>query len=56
LAVTVTVGGAIEGYWLIGNVDTAMIPIIEINIEITIAVTGLLINTSEIILYLLDSL
>jgi hypothetical protein len=33
-----------------GNVVMAITPMIEINMDITIAVTGLFINTSEIML------
>src|SRR5690606_27673758 len=46
------------GYWLIGRVVIEITPINVIKIEITMEVTGLLMNTSEIMLmlsYILDS-
>jgi hypothetical protein len=45
-----TVGGVMSGYWDIGNVLIARSPTKTITIDITIAVTGLLIKTSAIIL------
>jgi len=46
---TLTVGGVMSGYCAIGNVVMAMKPTNTITTEITIAVTGRFINTSEII-------
>jgi len=46
------VGGEILGYWLMGNVEIEMIPINVIKMEMTMEVTGLLMNTSEIMLFL----
>src|SRR6059058_441124 len=46
--VTCTTGGVILGYWLIGKLYSASNPTTTITIEITIAVIGLLINTSAI--------
>jgi hypothetical protein len=53
--VTCTCGGVISGYWLTGRFVIAMVPINTITIEITIAVTGLLINVSAIIFNLLNN-
>ena len=44
-----TVGGVMSGYWLIGSLEIASIPFNTMTIEITMAVTGLLINRSAII-------
>src|SRR5260221_6228501 len=46
--VMLTVGGVISGYCAMGNEDIAISPTSTITIEVTIAVTGLLINTSAI--------
>src|SRR4051794_1267024 len=47
--VTCTIGGVIFGYWLIGKLYNDSSPTTRITIEITMAVFGLLINTSAII-------
>src|SRR5437763_16779566 len=48
--VTCTTGGVISGYWLIGKLYNASNPTSTITIEITMAVFGLFINTSAIML------
>src|ERR1700730_15786141 len=45
----VTVGGEISGYWLTGKLKSANRPANTMTIDITMAVTGLLINVSAII-------
>src|SRR5580698_5675869 len=47
LLVICTVGGVIFGYWLIGILMMARVPTINITMEMTIAVTGLLRNMFE---------
>src|ERR1041385_894630 len=48
IPVTLTVGGVMSGYWAIGNVAIAMRPTSTITTDVTMAVTGLFINTSAI--------
>ncbi len=46
-----TVGGEISGYCATGSVIMEIMPTNTITIDITIAVTGLFIKTSAIIMY-----
>ena len=46
----VTVGGVISGYWATGKVVIAIIPTNTITTDITMAVTGLFIKVSAIII------
>jgi hypothetical protein len=50
-----TTGGVISGYWAIGRLIIDINPTATITIDITIAVTGLLINTSAIIILSLEA-
>src|SRR5699024_12635978 len=53
VAVTLTVGGAISGYWVIGNEVIPKIPSMTIRMEMTVDKTGLSINFLSIIYILL---
>jgi hypothetical protein len=44
-------GGVISGYWSIGRLSIETVPVMTNTIDITIAVTGLLINVLAIIFY-----
>ena len=49
VALTDTVGGAMSGYWVIGNVANPIAPRMTIKMEITVDSTGRLINLSNFI-------
>src|ERR1700761_8515393 len=50
---TCTIGGVISGYWSIGNNNILTVPVITSTMDITMAVTGLLIKVLAIINLLL---
>jgi hypothetical protein len=50
--ITDTTGGVISGYWVTGRFRIDKTPTNTIIMEITIEVTGLLMNTSEIMIFL----
>jgi hypothetical protein len=47
---TCTIGGVISGYWSIGRLKMQIVPVSTNTMDITIAVTGLLINVFAIML------